>query len=133
LSIVVYRVNGCFSWISPRCRLCQPFPAPAEPAWRSFAQSVLPEARRRGLGVIGMKVLCRGFGLQVPGCNEASDWIRYALAHEVSTVVIGCDDPTQVAENAAAARQTPLMAEECRALEHRVAPYARRLMYYKPG
>ncbi len=106
---------------------------PAEPAWRSFVQSVLPEANRRGMGVIGMKVLCRGFGLQVPGCNEAARWIRYALAHEVSTMVIGCDDPTQVAENVAAVQQPPLSADERHALERLVEPYARELMYYKPS
>lgn len=106
---------------------------PAEPAWRSFAQSVLPEANRRGLGIIGMKVLCRGFGLQVPGGRDAADWIRYALAQELSTVVIGCDDPAQVAANAAAARQPPLTTDECQALERLVAPYARELMYYKPA
>jgi len=106
---------------------------PAEPAWRSFVQSVVPEAHRRGLGIIGMKVLCRGFGLQVPGCHEAAGWIRYALGHEVSTLVIGCDDPTQVTANAAAARQAPLSAVERQELERLVAPYARRLMYYKPS
>jgi aryl-alcohol dehydrogenase-like predicted oxidoreductase len=106
---------------------------PAEPAWHSFAKSVLPEAVRRGLGIIGMKVLCRGLGPQVPGGGEAARWIRYALAHQIATVVIGCDNPAQVAANAAAARQPPLPATEGRDLEALVAPYARRLMYYKPS
>lgn len=106
---------------------------PAEPAWRSFPQSVVPEANRRGIGIIGMKVLCRGFGLQVPGCHEAARWIRYALGHELSTLVIGCDNPTQVAGNVAAARQPPLSADERHELERLVDPYARRLMYYKPS
>ena len=43
---------------------------PAEAAWHSFPASVLPEARLRGMGIIGMKVLCRGFGLH-PGARSA--------------------------------------------------------------
>jgi len=61
---------------------------PAEPVWRSFPASVLPEAQRRGTGIIGMKVLCRGFGLQLPGCGDPAAWIRYALGDAVSTLVV---------------------------------------------
>jgi aryl-alcohol dehydrogenase-like predicted oxidoreductase len=104
---------------------------PAEAAWLSFPEAVLPEARRRGMGVVGMKVLCRGLGLRVPGCGSEAPWIRYALAHEVSTIVIGCDNPAQVERNAAAAGEAPLTAEEREALENAVSPYARELMYYK--
>jgi aryl-alcohol dehydrogenase-like predicted oxidoreductase len=104
---------------------------PAEAAWLSFPALVLPEARRRGMGVVGMKVLCRGLGLRVPGCGEATPWLRYALGHDVSTVVIGCDDPAQVERNVAAAGRAPLAAAECEALEATVAPWALELMYYK--
>lgn len=104
---------------------------PAEAAWLSFPERVLPEARRRGMGVVGMKVLCRGLGLRVPGCGEVAPWIRYALSHEVSTVVIGCDDPAQVERNTAVACEAPLTAGEREALEATVAVWARELMYYK--
>jgi len=104
---------------------------PAEPAFRSFTGTVLPEARKRGMGVIGMKVLCRGFALRVPGQNDPAPFIRYALTHDVSTVVIGCDHPGQVEENVAAARQAPLAESEGKALEEALAPFARDLMYYK--
>lgn len=104
---------------------------PAEAAWRSFPEAVLPEAQRRGLGVIGMKVLCRGLGLQVPGQADPAVWLRYALAREVTTVVIGCDDPGQVEANVAAACRPPLELRACRELEGVVSTYARQLMYYK--
>jgi aryl-alcohol dehydrogenase-like predicted oxidoreductase len=105
---------------------------PAEPVLRSFPGTVLPEARRRNMGVIGMKVLCRGLGLQVPGCAAPEPWIRYALSHEVSTVVIGCDDPAQVVRNVAAAETAgPMSVSDRQALEQAVAPFARQLMYYK--
>jgi aryl-alcohol dehydrogenase-like predicted oxidoreductase len=104
---------------------------PAEPAWKSFPDTVLPEARLRGMGIIGMKVFCRGFGLQLPGQGDAALWLRYALAHDLSTMVIGCDNPEQVAENVAATRMPPLNAKERKDLEQAVAPWARKLMYYK--
>ena len=104
---------------------------PAEPGYLDFLSSVLPEARRRGMGIIGMKVLCRGFGLRVPGAENAEAWIRYALGHEVCAIVIGCDTPGQVEENVAAAGMEPMTEEERRDMEKTVAPYARRLMYYK--
>jgi aryl-alcohol dehydrogenase-like predicted oxidoreductase len=104
---------------------------PAEPAWRSFPQTVLPEERRRNMGIIAMKVLCHGFGLQLPGCSDPEPWVRYALGQPISTLVVGCDSPVQVTQNIAAALQQPLDEEECGELERRVAPYARRLLYYK--
>ncbi len=104
---------------------------PAEPALLSFLDTVLPEALERNMGIVGMKVLCRGFGLQVPGCDSPAPWIRYALGRGVSTIVIGCDDPAQVSENAAAAVMEPMTHEEMRQMEQMVAPYARQLMYYK--
>jgi len=106
---------------------------PAEAAYLSFVETVLPEARRRNMGVVGMKVLCRGLGLRVPGCTSPESWLRYALAQEVSTIVVGCDTPHQVETNVAAAAARPLSPAECRAMEETVAPMARRLMYYKQG
>lgn len=104
---------------------------PAEPAHLSFIDSVLPEARRRGMGIIGMKVLCRGLGLQVPGLHTVDRWIRYALSLDVSTVVISCDDPQQVEQNVAAASMGTMAADERDELEKAVRLYARNLMYYK--
>ena len=104
---------------------------PAEPVWHSFPDTVLPEALRRDMGVIGMKVLCHGFGMKVPGCEKAETWLRYALCHDISTMVVGCSDPGQVDQNVAAAKEGPLSEEERAKLEMSVAPYARRLMSYK--
>lgn len=104
---------------------------PAEPAWLSFPDTVLPEARRRDMGTIGRKVFCRGFGLQIPGQGSSSHWVRYALGYDLSTVVISCDNPHQVEANAFAAQLPPLNAAERKALEQQVAPWAKKLMNYK--
>ena len=105
---------------------------PAEPAYKSFIDSVLPEAVRRGMGIIGMKVLCRGLGLQLPGYNSVEPWIRYALSHEVSTIVIGCETVNQVEQNVKTAfAATPMTGEERTAMEKTAARQAMDLMYYK--
>lgn len=107
---------------------------PAEPALASFLP-LAQEALGRGLGVIGMKVLCRG---KLPRMAEDSDALAwelaaYALSQAVSLVVIGADKPEEVRLLAAAARDfTPMTQEEQRALEEAVAPFARQLLYYKP-
>jgi aryl-alcohol dehydrogenase-like predicted oxidoreductase len=104
---------------------------PAEEAWMSFPGIVIPEARRHDMGIIGMKVFCRGFGLQLRGLEDPARWLRYALAYDLSTAVVGCDNPDQVDKCVAAAQMPPLSAKECRVLEKDVAPWARRLMFYK--
>ncbi len=107
---------------------------PAEPHLASFLP-LAQEARSRGLGVIGMKVLCRG---RLPGMAEDSEaltWelVAYALSQAVNLVVVGADNPEQVRLLAAAAREfIPMTPEEQQALEEAVAPFARELMYYKP-
>ena len=107
---------------------------PAEPQDRSFLP-LAAEAKERGLGVIGMKVLCRGLlprMAEEPG-KLTFELVAYALSQPVSLVVIGCDTPGQLKALAHAAKNfTPMTPDEQKALEEAVAPFARRLMYYKP-
>jgi aryl-alcohol dehydrogenase-like predicted oxidoreductase len=107
---------------------------PAEPQDRSFLP-LAAEAQARGMGVIGMKVLCRGMLPQLAANPEelVGELVAYALSHPLSLVVIGADSVAQVKQLAAAARDfRPMTPEEQKALEAAVAPFARRLMYYKP-
>ena len=107
---------------------------PAEAQHRSFLP-LAADAFSRGLGVIGMKVLCRGLTLQLAENPPelVPELVAYALSQPVSLVVIGADNPVQVQGLAAAARNfVPMTEEEQRAVEDAVAPYARRLLYYKP-
>jgi predicted aldo/keto reductase-like oxidoreductase len=66
-----------------------------------------------------------------PGYTTERPWIRYALSHDISTVVIGCDDPQQVKRNLEAAAEHPMTAPERVAMESAVHRFARQLMYYK--
>ena len=102
----------------------------------SFARSVLVEATRQGMGVIGMKVyaagaLLRGAGEVLP--MTSADAMGYVLTLPgVSTVVIGCSNPAEVDDNASIARlYQPFDEPMMRSLEDRTRAYANFYTSYK--
>jgi predicted aldo/keto reductase-like oxidoreductase len=106
---------------------------PAEHAYQSFIDNVLPLAQKKGMGIIGMKVYFRGYASRLPGYTNMEPFLRFALSQPVSCVVIGCDTVSQLEQNVAFAQSfEPMTKAEQQALVRAVAPYARELMYYKP-
>lgn len=104
---------------------------PAEPHHASFLP-LAREAAAQGVGVVGMKVLCRGV---LPQLYEDSLplFIHYALSQPVSVIVVGADTVAQVRELAqAAADFEPQSPELQQRLQAALQPYARKVMYYKP-
>ncbi len=107
----------------------------------SFIETVLPEAARRDMGVIGMKVygagtLVRRHGLfgRVGGSGLSTDEaMGYVLSlPTVSTVVIGCQISAEVDDNGRIAREfvpfdTPMM----RNLENRTLRKTASMTSYK--
>ncbi len=80
---------------------------------RSFARTVLPEAARRGMGVIGMKVFAAGTLVAPGGLCTPPEAMHYVLSLTgVSTVVIGCRTPAEVEANVRAAREFSPMFED---------------------
>jgi aryl-alcohol dehydrogenase-like predicted oxidoreductase len=98
----------------------------------SFIQTVLPEAARQGMGVIGMKVFGQGVLLGRGGFT-AREAMGYVLSLPgVSTVVIGCSTPAEAEENARIAREFAALDNDARrALEARTRDNARELAGYK--
>ncbi len=100
----------------------------------SFAQTVLPEAVRRGMGVIGMKVYAAGalLGHGALGLTSA-EAMGYVLSLPgVSTVIIGCSSPAEVDENAQNARTfQPFDENTMRALEAKTRSHAAVFTSYK--
>jgi aryl-alcohol dehydrogenase-like predicted oxidoreductase len=95
-----------------------------------FLSEVVPEARRKNLGVIGMKVL--GQGTLLDAGLPARELVRYALSQDLDTVIIGCSSPDEVMANAAvAATAPPLTSAEANALLGRVRRQARWLANYR--
>jgi aryl-alcohol dehydrogenase-like predicted oxidoreductase len=103
---------------------------PADPARLPFITTVIPAARKQGMGVVGMKVLAAG-RLVTEGAATAEECIRYAMAH-ADTLIIGCSSPAEVRANLRVGRTaTPMSAAEQSAFEARVAPRASRYAYFK--
>ena len=106
---------------------------PAEPQYLSFISDVLPYAMEKDMGIIAMKVYCRGMVRQIPRFDSIEPFYRFALSHPVTTAIIGCDTISQLEDNISYARSfVPLKEKQMDNLIDFVAPYARELLYYKP-
>ncbi len=96
-----------------------------------FCRTVLPEAARRGMGVIGMKVYAAGL-LPRAGLSAGSAMSYVLNLPGVSTVVIGCSTVEEVEQNARIAREfRPMDPADVEALERLTAPHAGVFTSYK--
>lgn len=106
---------------------------PAEPAYKSYLTEVIPLAKNKGMGIVGMKVYFRGFADKLPWFKTMEPFFRFALSQPITTAVIGCNDVDQLEENARFAGSFSSLTEKVtQELIRNVSPYARELMYYKP-
>jgi aryl-alcohol dehydrogenase-like predicted oxidoreductase len=106
---------------------------PAEPHYKSFPDEVIPFARQKNMGVIGMKVYFRGFAVRIPWFQSMEPFLHFALSQPVSTVVIGCDSVQQLEENVEFAMKfSPMPGADMKDLIGKIKPFSRQLMYYKP-
>jgi aryl-alcohol dehydrogenase-like predicted oxidoreductase len=106
---------------------------PAEPTYASFIDIVIPRAREKNMGIVGMKVYFRGVAARLPWYDSMKPFLHFALSQPITTTVIGCDSPSQLEENVRFAESfAPMSADSLQELIRLVAPYARSLMSYKP-
>ena len=119
----------------------------ADPHHLSFQARLLPMAVEQGIGIIGMKVTARGRLLQSwrptpedlrdsgtlePGTLTMKEALNYTLSLPVSTVVIGCDNISQLEDNVALAREfKPLDDAQMRALAERTRSIARQALFFR--
>jgi aryl-alcohol dehydrogenase-like predicted oxidoreductase len=106
----------------------------ADVHYSSFARTVLAEAARKGMGVIGMKVYAAGVLLRAGAHGLTPDQaMGYVLSLPgVSTVVIGCSSPNEVDQNAEIAREfRPFDESATYATERHTAPHAGYFTSYK--
>jgi aryl-alcohol dehydrogenase-like predicted oxidoreductase len=105
---------------------------PADPVRMPFLSTVVADARRRGMGVVGMKVLAAG-QLVRDGAATPEELIRYA-ASQADTVVIGCSSVAEVRQNfGIGAAWMPMEPPERAKLEARLRPNADRYDSFKAG
>jgi predicted aldo/keto reductase-like oxidoreductase len=107
----------------------------------SFIETVLPEAERRGLGAIAMKVYAQGAILQSGPFGRLlgktgltpEEALGYSLSlTDVATAIIGCKTPAEVDENVRIARQfRPFDEGQMQKLEQRTQRAADSFTSYK--
>ena len=93
---------------------------------RSFERETLPEALKRGMGVIAMKTM-GGTPAALPrtGALTPAECLRYAMSLPVATVCSGMDRPEWLQHNLEVARNfTPMSQDEREALLARTRPFA---------
>ena len=105
---------------------------PVEGVLGGFLDQTIPMAEKKGLAIIGMKVLGAGNFLAPSGGISAELLIRYALSQPVTLVIVGCSLPLEVLTLASLGRDfTPLPEGDQRKLEERFAPYAADFAFYR--
>jgi predicted aldo/keto reductase-like oxidoreductase len=74
-----------------------------DPHYLSFIRQVLPEARRRGLGVIAMKSNAMG-QISAQSVAAIADCLRFTWSQDIDTLVSGVETVAQLEQNVAALR-----------------------------
>ena len=105
---------------------------PAEAVLGGFLDRVMPAAMDRGLAVIGMKVLGASHYISPQHGVTAELLLRFALSRQISTAIVGCSSPAEVAGLAETGRRfQPLSDGEEKMLLEVFRPHARRMAYYR--
>jgi aryl-alcohol dehydrogenase-like predicted oxidoreductase len=105
---------------------------PVEAAIGGFLDRVIPAARERDIGIIGMKVLGAGQYLFTEQGLSAESLIRFALARDVDMVIVGCSTPGETELLARIGKEyTPMDEEEQAHMIETVRPEAEQLAFYR--
>jgi predicted aldo/keto reductase-like oxidoreductase len=115
----------------------------------SFKNYLLPEAQKRGIGIVGMKVATRGrmlstwapppvdeqperMATKLPGTITIKEALTYNMSLPVSTTIIGVDNVAQIEEDVKIASEfTPLTEDEMKAIEYKTLPIVRQGLYFR--
>jgi aryl-alcohol dehydrogenase-like predicted oxidoreductase len=98
---------------------------------KSFEESTLPLAHKKGMGVIAMKTLGAGNLLKERAASE-KEALGYVWTLPVSTAILGCDTAEQIRADARLAQAAkPLSAASMDELRRRTAPLAQALEPWK--
>ena len=106
--------------------------SPVEAAIGGFSDQVIPAARERDIGIIGMKTLGAGNYIHPESGLSPQTLIRFALSQDVDLVIVGCSTAGEARLLARIGQEHTAMSEEEQAqLIETVRPYAHRLAYYR--
>jgi aryl-alcohol dehydrogenase-like predicted oxidoreductase len=105
---------------------------PVEKIIGGFLTHTLSAARKKGISVIGMKVLGGKHYIAKDRGITAALLTRFALSHDITLAIVGCSTPDEVKELGLAGRDnTPLTAAEQNEITKPFRTMARELAYYR--
>ncbi|MGD9350282.1 MAG: aldo/keto reductase, partial [Desulfobacterales bacterium] len=105
---------------------------PVEEILGGFLSETLPAARRKGMAVVGMKVLGASHFLIPQAQITAESLIRFALSCDIDVAIVGCASPAEVETLAAIGRQAvPLPQTERQYILDIFKPHAKKIAYYR--
>ncbi len=105
---------------------------PVEAVLGDFIHGVIPVAREKGMGVIGMKALGTSRYIAPQSRILPETLIRFALAQDVDVVIVGCGTPAEVRTLAKTGSvHRPPNDQEQSGLVEKFRPEARRLAFYR--
>lgn len=106
---------------------------PVEEALGGFLTLTLPAARKKGIAVIGMKVLGgSGAHYVLPRLEVTAEMlVRFALAKGITLPIVGCSTPAEVVALTEAGGRGPLPELEVAALVELYRPYANKMAFYR--
>ncbi len=121
----------------------------ADVHYLSFINYLLPEAQKKGIAIIGMKVATRGrmistwtpppleeqperLRTSLPGTITIKEALTYNMSLPVSTTIIGIDTVAQIEEDVKIASEfSPLCEAEMKEIEYKTLPIVRQGLYFR--
>ena len=98
----------------------------------SFIDTVVKEANKRDMGIVGMKIFAQRYAFHPKAATTAWELITYALSQPISTIIVGIDSIAQLEENVAIAKNfRPMDADMMKKLENNSKPYTRRICFFR--
>ena len=104
----------------------------ADKHYNSFIEKLLPSAVEKNMGIIGMKIPARDRIFDHGGIITMKEAMSYTMTLPISTIIVGIDKIAELEENVKIASEfEPLTADEMLAIEDKVKPHYKHLMFYK--
>jgi predicted aldo/keto reductase-like oxidoreductase len=121
----------------------------ADAHYLSFKEHLLPEAQKKQIGIVGMKVATRGRMLSSwtppavadqparmatpkPGTITITEALNYSMSLPVSTTIIGVDNVAQIEEDVQIASEfAPLSTAQMKEIEFKTLPIVRQGLYFR--
>ena len=98
----------------------------------SFIENLLPKAKEKNMGIVGMKVPAEGNIFRKNGVRNMEEAMGYVLTLPVSTIIVGCRKVEEVEENVKIAMSfKPFSEAKMKELESKTKSYAEDASYFK--